>query len=141
MPSLSIADFRPILAVSSAIGAFEIAGITCSSGEQGCVSISGTDAIAVASGFHYYLKYVANCSVSWWGDQLTNLPLVTPLPAPAQPISQSTTYTYRYYMNVVTFGYSTLSWYGSIQFTLMSDWFEYSHARSLQGLASLGARD
>lgn len=69
--------------------------------------IKGTDALALTSGFHFYLKYVANCSVSWWGDQLA-LPL--PLPLPARPLSQSTTYTYRYYMVSETYGYSTAFW-------------------------------
>ncbi len=78
--------------------------------QLGCVSISGPDPVSVASGFHYYLKYVANCSVSWYGDQLRNLPATGPIPVPAAPIYQETTYEFRYYFNVCTFGYSTFAW-------------------------------
>jgi alpha-N-acetylglucosaminidase len=75
-----------------------------------CILVTGSDPVAVASGINYYLKYVANCSISWWGDQLSNLP-DGPLPKVAEDIVMNSTYEYRYYMNVCTFGYSTAFWY------------------------------
>lgn len=32
------------------------------------IQITGTTGVAAANGFHYYLKYYANCSISWSGD-------------------------------------------------------------------------
>ncbi len=89
-----------------------ISSVICPSTQAaGCISISGSDAVAISSGIHHYLKYVANCSVSWYGDQLLNIPLYGPLPQPSAVIYKETTYTFRYYMNVCTFGYSTFAWY------------------------------
>ena len=76
--------------------------------------VAGNDPVSLASGVHWYLKYVANCSVSWWGDQLANLPATGPIPPPASPIRMSTTYQHRYYFNVCTFGYSTFAWCGAV---------------------------
>ena len=79
-----------------------------------CVQLVGSDPVSLASGFHHYLKYVANCSVSWLGNQLANLPTTGPVPTPALPIRETTTYQYRYYMNVCTFGYSTVGWFARV---------------------------
>ena len=69
------------------------------------MSIVGNDPVAVASGLHHYLKYVANCSVSWLGDQLQNIhELQQNIPMPTETIVQTTTYEFRYYMNACTFG-------------------------------------
>ena len=76
--------------------------------------ITASNAVDLASGVHWWLKYHLNCSVSWWGDQFDVLPKPgTPLPAlPASfPTERhSTSYNFRYYMNVCTFGYSTAFW-------------------------------
>ena len=89
-------------------GYFSIATAVCpGTSYPSCVGIAGSDAVALASGVHHYLKYVANCSVSWWGDQLS---LPGDLPLPASVIVKQTTYTFRYYFNVCTFGYSTFAW-------------------------------
>ena len=70
-----------------------------------CVAITGNDPVAVSSGLHHYLKYVANCSVSWLGDQLQNIEaLGQNIPIPAEPIVMTSTYEFRYYMNACTFG-------------------------------------
>jgi hypothetical protein len=74
------------------------------------VLVIGSDATSLSSGIHHYLKYVANCSISWWGDQLHNLQLSPEIPLPSTPIRQTTSYAYRYYMNVCTVGYSTWAW-------------------------------
>ena len=108
------ANFEHVQLMSPTEGAlsqFVVSGATLASTSTPeplkLVIIKGTDAVALASGFHYYLKYVANCSVSWLGDQLE---LTAPLPQPAQPIALGTTFMYRYYMAPVTFGYSTAFW-------------------------------
>lgn len=45
------------------------------------VQIKGTTGVSVASGLYYYLKYVANCSVSWSGNHLFNFDQVgIPIP-------------------------------------------------------------
>lgn len=105
-----------------------------------CVNITGSDAVSVASGFHYYLKYTANCSVSWWGDQLSNLPSTGPVPLPQGTIHQSTTYRYRYYMNVCTHGYSTFAWFAlTDSFLLLVLVNNVYHV--VQGLEPMGTRD
>jgi alpha-N-acetylglucosaminidase len=74
------------------------------------VTITGSDAVALASGFHHYLKYYGNSSVSWWGDQLTNILQGKQLPSVPTVVRKASTYLYRYYMNSCTFAYSTLTW-------------------------------
>lgn len=92
-------------------GYFEISSTPCAPPSQAsCVLVIGSDATSLSSGFHHYLKYVANCSISWWGDQLHNLQLSPEIPLPSTPIRQTTSYAYRYYMNVCTVGYSTWAW-------------------------------
>ena len=100
-----------------------------------CVLVVGNDGVSLASGVHHYLKYVANCSVSWWGDQLSALPEAGPIPAPPSPIRRTTTYQHRYYMNVCTLGYSTFAW--CVQSGVGVVWTH--HWR--QGLGPMGARD
>lgn len=41
------------------------------------VEIIGSTGVAVAWGFHHYLKYYCNCHISWEADQL-NLPIILP---------------------------------------------------------------
>jgi len=76
--------------------------------DDGKIVLRGNNAIALSSGFHWYLKHVANCHVSWNGDQL-NLP--NPLPAPAEKIRRTSPTQHGFYFNYCTFNY-TMSWWG-----------------------------
>lgn len=76
-----------------------------------CVHLSGTDGVALASAFNFYLRTYANCSVSWLGDQLGNLARFgRTLPPVHAPVRREAQYMRRYYMNPCTSGYSTFSW-------------------------------
>ena len=39
-------------------------------GNSGMIKITGNTGVAAANGLNYYLKKVANCSISWSGNQL-----------------------------------------------------------------------
>ncbi len=80
---------------------FEIAGVNAR------IVIRGSSPIALASGFNWYLKHVANCHVSWCGDQL-NLP--ASLPRPEQTIRRQSPYKHGCCFNYCTFNY-TMSWW------------------------------
>jgi alpha-N-acetylglucosaminidase len=103
-------DLR-IVQAGSGGGFFEIAAPD-RGGEGGfAAKITAGNAVDLAAGAHWWLKYHLNCSVSWWGDQLDALPAPgTPLPAFSGLERHTTTYDLRYYMNVCTFGYSTAFW-------------------------------
>jgi tRNA (guanine37-N1)-methyltransferase len=64
------------------------------------IVIRGNNAISLSSGFHWYLKHVARCQVSWNGDQL-NLP--SPLPTPKKTIHRTSQTKYGFYFNYCTF--------------------------------------
>lgn len=75
---------------------------------KGHVQITATNGVAAATGFYHFLKYVANCSVGWSGDQL-NLPPMQQLLS-FEVIEQTIYDKFRYYMNVCTPSYSTVWW-------------------------------
>uniref|UniRef100_A0A1B6CZE1 Alpha-N-acetylglucosaminidase n=3 Tax=Clastoptera arizonana TaxID=38151 RepID=A0A1B6CZE1_9HEMI len=69
------------------------------------VQIIGSSGVAVAWGFHHYLKYYCKCHVSWEADQL-NLPEILP----AVNLSIVANDRFRYYQNVCTSSYSFVWW-------------------------------
>ncbi|KAH3761922.1 lysosomal alpha-N-acetyl glucosaminidase [Pelomyxa schiedti] len=77
-----------------------------SDGGSSEVNVEGTSGVALASGFHWYLKYYAMCSISWLGDQLC-LPDISPK---VEKFTMESPYEYGYYMNTCTLGYSTVWW-------------------------------
>ena len=73
---------------------------------NGKLTVRGNSAVALTFGFYQYLKKATNSMVSWSGNNLQ-------LPAqwPDYPKEKVTTpYKYRYFLNVVTFGYTTPYW-------------------------------
>ncbi|ONI76125.1 hypothetical protein ALI144C_36165 [Actinosynnema sp. ALI-1.44] len=83
------------------VDAFEI------SGQRGRVVLAGSSTVALVSGMHWWLKYVAGGHISANGDQLD---LPASLPAPAQPIRMSTELAERYAYNFTVFGYTSPFW-------------------------------
>lgn len=75
--------------------------------EKERIVIRASNPVAMCSGFHWYLKHVAKCHVSWNGDQL-NLPV--PLPAVQEKIRITNPYKHGFYFNYCTFNYS-MSWW------------------------------
>lgn len=76
-------------------------------GAAGRVEIAGSSSVALMSGFHWWLKYVAGGHLSTNGDRL-GLPAT--LPAPASPIRMSTELAERYAYNFTFFGYTSPFW-------------------------------
>lgn len=109
-------EFR-VIPAEKGMDVFEIAN-----GKNGPV-ISGNSPTAILSGTNWYLKYTANGSVSWTGDQLN---LAKPLPKVIQKIRISSPYKYRYIYNYCTFNYTMSFW----------DWKEWE--RELDFLAMNG---
>eukprot|EP00729_Bicosta_minor_P009505 gene9505-27147_t len=78
-----------------------------------CCTITGTNGVALASGFNWYLRYVAKREVSYplSGEPMLN---ISTLPAvwPDVPklLTQLSVFKWRYYMNVVTHSYSAAFW-------------------------------
>jgi alpha-N-acetylglucosaminidase len=66
--------------------------------------LRGTSGVALASAFNWFLKYKCN-SVYLWQEQQLSLP--TPLPAVSPKERRQTAFSYRYYYNVCTMGYTT----------------------------------
>ncbi|MDR0995684.1 MAG: alpha-N-acetylglucosaminidase, partial [Tannerella sp.] len=71
------------------------------------VLIQGNNPVSIATGFNWYLKYVAGIHIAW-----NNLrqPMPTQLPPVPHPIRQSTDLPLRYYLNYCTFSYSMAFW-------------------------------
>lgn len=74
---------------------------------DGVLILRGSDAVAAASAFANYLKVVLGRRITWDQPRL--------LPAPAQwpdapPTTVTSPFAIRYYLNAVTFGYSSAFW-------------------------------
>ncbi|SDN17938.1 alpha-N-acetylglucosaminidase [Allokutzneria albata] len=95
-------DLRPMEPPAGAYDVFDIAG------ERGAVELSASSPVALMSGFHWWLKYVAGGHLSANGDRLD---LPRRLPAPKRPITKTTSLTDRYAYNFTVFGYTMPYWH------------------------------
>jgi alpha-N-acetylglucosaminidase len=95
-------DLRALPVDPNHADVFEIAGTT------GDVRISGTSAVALLSGFQWWLKYVAGGHLSTNGDRID---LPGSLPAPDTPIRRTTTLSERYAYNFTVYGYTMPYWH------------------------------
>jgi len=85
---------------------------------DGKVVIGGNNAISMAVGLNWYLKYFCHCHVSFRGRQL-NLP--EPLPEVAAKVRRTAWAQKRYFLNYCCFGYS-LPWWDFEQWERLIDW-------------------
>ncbi|WP_181307826.1 alpha-N-acetylglucosaminidase [Rufibacter sp. XAAS-G3-1] len=74
--------------------------------KNGKLTVRGNSSVALTYGFYQYLKKGTNSMVSWSGNHL-NLPTQWPDYAKERV---TTPYKYRYFLNVVTYGYTTPYW-------------------------------
>lgn len=74
---------------------------------KGKVVLRGNNPVALASAFHWYLKYTCRAQLSWFGDQL-NLPERLPLPAAKE--RRTIGGKYRAYFNYCTLSYTAPWW-------------------------------
>ena len=91
-------DFQTILPING----FETFEITAKNGK---LRISGSSTVAICYAFNTYLKEACGNMATWSGKHI-NLPSVWP----DYEKVQSSPYKFRYYLNVVTFGYTTPYW-------------------------------
>ncbi len=75
--------------------------------QDGKLVIAATTNASILTGFNHWLKYVANCNISWKEDQV-NLP--DNLPMPKEPVYQSTNAQRRFAGNDMTEQYDGNFW-------------------------------
>ncbi|KAF9951024.1 hypothetical protein BGZ72_007358 [Mortierella alpina] len=101
-------SLKPDLASGSTSNIYDTFRI--SNGDGGKVLVEGVTVSALGAGLNHYLKNVCEVELTWSGDRFTNLPRAPPrIPQDAGEIRASFV-PWRYYMNVVTFGYSYAFW-------------------------------
>lgn len=74
---------------------------------KGKVVLRGNNPVALASAFHWYLKYTCGAQLSWFGDQL-KLPKRLPLPTTKE--RRNINGKYRAYFNYCTLSYTAPWW-------------------------------
>ena len=85
---------------------------------DGRVVLRGNDASSLSFGLHWYLKYVARCSVSLNGSQLRLPATLPPVPAKVRMTGWARS---RYALNYCTFSYS-MPWWNWEQWERFIDW-------------------
>eukprot|EP01133_Synstelium_polycarpum_P016886 gene16886-20079_t len=103
-----VASFDLTLANSSKVKGeyFELS--TSGSDAHVRVHLAGNTPVNIASALNYYLKYYCLCSFTWTGNQCQLS--AQALPKVDSKVTIHVQAEYRYYMNVCTFGYSTVWW-------------------------------
>ncbi|KAK3832337.1 MAG: tim-barrel domain-containing protein [Linnemannia gamsii] len=77
------------------------------------VAIEGATLSALGAGLNHYLKHVCKVELTWSGHRFDQLPVVPPLiptEAGVDGVVRASFVPWRYYMNVVTYGYSFAFW-------------------------------
>ncbi|KAI1312283.1 hypothetical protein EDD11_003002 [Mortierella claussenii] len=86
-------------------------GIT---GAVGKVLIEGASISGLGAGLNYYLREICQVEMTWSGDRFDDLPAVPPPMSTTtgtnETVIRASFVPWRYYMNVVTFGYSFGFW-------------------------------
>jgi alpha-N-acetylglucosaminidase len=95
------------------------------SGANGKIVIKGTDDLAIARGFNWYLNNYCNTRVSWYKDD----PVIAPdlLPEVDTTITQECRFEKRFFLNYCTFGYTMLWW-------KWDDWERFIDWMALNGI-------
>lgn len=110
-------QLQPGLVLTSATNVYDTFRITNSSdGDK--ILIEGATLSGLGAGLNYYLKYVCKVEMSWSGDRFSGtngIPAVPPqitadVTTDPTGITRASFVPFRYYMNVVTFGYSFAFW-------------------------------
>lgn len=75
---------------------------------NGKILIKGNNGVSMARGLNHYLKSYCYRSVSWCGNNMSDLPAV--LPSLSEKIRVEASVPYRYYLNYCTYSYSMAFW-------------------------------
>lgn len=78
------------------------------SGKGGKIVIKGTNELACAKAFGYYLNRYCNVNVSWYLDDQVLVPEV--LPMVEKTVTKECRFEKRFFLNYCTFGYTMLWW-------------------------------
>ena len=72
------------------------------------IIIRGNNGVSIARGLNHYLRNYCHKSVSWCGNNLSELPV--PLPPVREKVRVTASFPYRYYLNYCTYSYSMAFW-------------------------------
>lgn len=72
------------------------------------IIIRGNSGVSIARGLNHYLRNYCHKSVSWCGNNLSELPV--PLPPVREKVRVTASFPYRYYLNYCTYSYSMAFW-------------------------------
>ncbi len=75
---------------------------------DGRIIIRGNNSVSIARGLNHYLRNYCHKSVSWCGNNLSELPV--PLPPVREKVRVTASFPYRYYLNYCTYSYSMAFW-------------------------------
>ncbi len=95
------------------------------SGKKGKIVIKGTNELAIAKGFNYYLNNYCQIRVSWYKDDAYSIPAV--LPMMNKTILLESRFEKRFFLNYCTFGYTMLWWQ-------WNDWERFIDWMALNGI-------
>jgi alpha-N-acetylglucosaminidase len=93
--------------------------------DDGKVIIKGTNDLAIAKAFNFYLNNYCHTRVSWYKDD----PIVAPevLPMVETPVTHECRFEKRFFLNYCTFGYTMLWWQ-------WDDWERFIDWMALNGI-------
>ncbi|KAF9347328.1 hypothetical protein BGX26_001188 [Mortierella sp. AD094] len=74
------------------------------------IVIEGASLAGLGAGLNYYLRKVCQVEISWSGDRFNDMPAVPPAIVESEGVMRASFVPWRYYANVVTFGYSFAFW-------------------------------
>ncbi|KAG0301505.1 hypothetical protein BGZ98_008286 [Dissophora globulifera] len=74
------------------------------------IEIEGATMAGLGAGLNYYLREICQVDMSWSGDRLHAMPSVPPEVPQTKGVIRASFVPWRYYINVVTFGYSFAFW-------------------------------
>ena len=95
------------------------------SSKKNKIVIRGTNELAMAKGFNYYLTEYCNIRVSWYKDDPVDAPEI--LPEVNTPVTQQSRFEKRFFLNYCTYGYTMLWWQ-------WDDWEHFIDWMALNGI-------
>ncbi|KAF9988109.1 hypothetical protein BGZ65_012165 [Modicella reniformis] len=93
--------------------------------------VEGATLAGLGAGLNYYIRNVCEVEMSWSGDRFHDMPVVPPTVVNSSGVIRASFVPWRYYMNVVTFGYSFVFW----------DWKRWERELGIQTLTPTGAME
>eukprot|EP00759_Apiculatamorpha_spiralis_P000059 PhF_6_TR10010/c3_g1_i3/m.15282/K01205/NAGLU; alpha-N-acetylglucosaminidase len=94
--------------------------------QNGMLTVTASNNIALASGIYQYLKAHQNVIFTWGEDDtgVSNASIVVPFKTNIPNVTKQTPYTYRYAWNVCTYGY-TGTWWDWPRWQWELDWMAF----------------